>query len=374
MPIVSVIIPVYNEEKYLKECLKSVCQQTLKDIEIICVDDGSTDSSLKILNEIQKKDKRIIVISQENSGGGTARNFGMNYASGKYLSFLDSDDCFDITMLEKMVKAAEKDDVDVLICRADRFDTSTKIKEPMPWSIHEEWLPKKTPFASTEIKRNFFEAFVWWPWDKLFKKSYIDNLGIKFQNLRTTNDLFFVCAATLMAHKISFINDVLVHQRVGIRTSLSRTREKSWDNYYKALVELKQFMYKQGVYTRFKQDFINYCLDFSLWHLDTIVGHSFVLLYQALQQKWLQEFNILSHDEDYFYNKNNYERIDKLLNNSPEDYLFDKIYTLEERNKEITKKIQQLDYDFNAMKNSMSFKVGRYLTAWPRKIRDYLKK
>lgn len=89
---VSVIIPVYNVEKYLEECLDSIINQTLKEIEIICIDDGSTDSSLNVLENYKKKDKRIIVLQQQNLGAGAARNKGLDLARGKYLSFLDADD------------------------------------------------------------------------------------------------------------------------------------------------------------------------------------------------------------------------------------------------------------------------------------------
>lgn len=91
-PKVSVIMPVYNSEKFLKECIESVLNQTLKDIEVICVNDGSTDNSLQILEEFQKKDSRLIIINQKKQYAGRARNNGIKYAKGKYLSFLDSDD------------------------------------------------------------------------------------------------------------------------------------------------------------------------------------------------------------------------------------------------------------------------------------------
>ena len=109
---VSVIIPVYNVEPYLKQCMDSVVGQTLKDIEIICVDDGSTDNSLDILREYAAEDSRIQIIEQKNAGAGAARNNGMRYATGKYLSFLDSDDFFEPRMLEKAYDLAEKDQAD----------------------------------------------------------------------------------------------------------------------------------------------------------------------------------------------------------------------------------------------------------------------
>ncbi len=92
MPKVSIIVPVYNVEKYLSTCLDSLINQTLKDIEIICINDGSTDNSLNILNEYAQKDTRIIVINKENSGPGSCRNLGIEKATGEYIQFVDSDD------------------------------------------------------------------------------------------------------------------------------------------------------------------------------------------------------------------------------------------------------------------------------------------
>ena len=106
-PKVSVIIPVYNSANYLSQCLDSILNQTLKEIEIICVDDGSTDDSLSILNKYSKLDNRIKILKQNNKGGGIARNYGMSIAKGEYLIFLDSDDFFNENLLYETVKAAD---------------------------------------------------------------------------------------------------------------------------------------------------------------------------------------------------------------------------------------------------------------------------
>lgn len=366
MPLVSVIIPIYNQEKYLRECLDSICNQSLPNIEIICVNDGSTDKSSEILENYVKQDSRIRILSQKNQGAGAARNLGMKVAKGEYLSFLDSDDIFEPLMLETMVRAIEKDNADVLVCRSDRFDTNTGIRESMPWSIRKDLLPNFIPFNSADVKKNFFELFVWWPWDKLFRKSFIDSLKIRYQNLRTTNDLFFVCASVLMAERISCVPEVLIHQRINLKTSLSSTREKSWNNFLTALVSLKEYMLEQQIYPIFQQDFINYCLNFSLWHLDTIKGHSFTLLYQALKEKWFQEFGITEYNQNYFYCPDNYDRVKKILSKEPEDVLFERIQRLEtERN--------ALAFDLHAISDSVSFKIGRGITALPRKIMSLLK-
>ena len=118
---VSVILPCYNGEKNLKQCINSVRNQTLKEIDIICVDDGSTDSTVDILKELQKEDPRIVLIQQKNAGAGAARNVGLDRATGKYLSFLDADDFFEPDMLEKSVAAAEKYEADYIVFRADRY-------------------------------------------------------------------------------------------------------------------------------------------------------------------------------------------------------------------------------------------------------------
>ena len=113
-PKVSVIIPVYNTEQYLRECLDSVVNQTLKDIEIICVDDGSTDNSLAILREYKAKDSRIIVLTQENQFAGVARNHGMEAACGQYYAFMDADDCFLPDAIEKMFNLCEQYELDFI--------------------------------------------------------------------------------------------------------------------------------------------------------------------------------------------------------------------------------------------------------------------
>ncbi|MCQ2958500.1 MAG: glycosyltransferase, partial [Candidatus Gastranaerophilales bacterium] len=122
MPEVSVIMPVYNTEKYLRECLDSIINQTLKDIEIICVDDGSKDDSGKILDEYAQKDNRIKVIHNKNQGAAPSRNQGISIAQGKYLSILDSDDIFDTNMLELLFNKAEQNDADITICKSQGID------------------------------------------------------------------------------------------------------------------------------------------------------------------------------------------------------------------------------------------------------------
>ena len=141
-PLISIVTPVYNTEKYLSECLDSIFAQTMPDIELICVDDGSTDNSLNILKDYQKKHKNLKVISQKNGGPGVARNTGIDNATGKYICFWDSDDIFEPDALEKLYNQAEKNKADITICRMQMFNTQTGQIIPIPLSIRSDLTAK----------------------------------------------------------------------------------------------------------------------------------------------------------------------------------------------------------------------------------------
>ena len=119
---VSVVIPIYNVEEFLNECLDSIVYQTLEDIEIICVNDGSTDNSLDILNSYAKNDNRFIIISQENGGHAVATNLGMSLAKGEYLYLMDSDDILKITALEETYNYAKEKNADFILFQSLNYD------------------------------------------------------------------------------------------------------------------------------------------------------------------------------------------------------------------------------------------------------------
>ena len=140
---VSVIIPVYNVKDYVGECLDSLINQSLREIEIICVDDGSTDGTLNILRQYETTDRRIKVIQQKNQYAGVARNIGMKHAHGKYMIFLDADDFFNETLLEKTYCEAERCNADVVLFGGQSYDNVSKKIQPMPWLLNTAILPKR---------------------------------------------------------------------------------------------------------------------------------------------------------------------------------------------------------------------------------------
>ena len=310
---VSVIIPCYNIEKHLRQCLDSIVNQTLKNIEIICVDDGSSDGTLEILNEYEKRDNRFKIISQKNAGAGAARNNGLRMAKGKYLSFLDSDDFFELHMLEKAFESAEKYQADFVVFNSNQYHMDKKRFAETRWVIHEDEIPPYMPFSYRQLTGNVFKTFVGWAWDKLYLRSFILDNNLWFQEQRTTNDLLFVFSGLVAAKKIAVVNEVLAHQRRGSSESLSVTREKSWHCFYDALVALKQRLIKENIYWELEKDYINYALHFSLWHLNTLAEPTHTLLEKKLCEEWFALLGIADKSKEYFYNQTEYAQFKKLM-------------------------------------------------------------
>lgn len=308
-PKVSVIISVYNMENYLEQCLDSIVSQTLSDIEIICVDDKSEDSSLIILEKYQEKDSRIKVIPRGKRGGaGAARNAGIEAAKGKYLSVLDADDFFEPDMLEELYKKAEETKSDITICRVDEFDQKSKKYKINDYSIVVDKLTAPE-FSPEDISDRIFNISCGWAWDKLFKRNFVEKHGVRFQEIRTTNDMFFVYFLYTCAKKISIVDKVLAHHRVNVPYSLSVTRERSWDNVYLALKALKDSLMQSGKYELYKQSFANWAINLIIWHLRTLNKEEADILKEKCRTEYFNNLDLLNLAEDYFYNSYEYQSI-----------------------------------------------------------------
>lgn len=252
-PLVSVIIPVFNVERYLKQCLDSVLNQTLKDIEVICVDDGSTDKSLRILNEYKQKDKRIILLKQKNLYAGVARNNGLKVAKGKYLSFLDSDDIFVSTMLEDMYKKAEEDQSDVVICTFFDYNTLTK-KSIFKRKINQRFIDM-SPFKPEEAGKDLFDFSSLNAWTKLFRHNLFTENDLHFESTQCCNDLTCVCTALAIAKKISIINKPYIYYRMKQTNNLTAGRNKHVESFLTAAQCLENNLKHFDVYDKFKDAF-----------------------------------------------------------------------------------------------------------------------
>ena len=299
----SVIIPVYNAQEYLRQCLDTVAGQTLENIEIICVDDGSTDSSAQILSEYAAADPRFVVLRQENAGAGAARNKGLSAAKGRYLSFLDSDDFFEADMLELALKKAEEEKADFVVFQSDQYYTDEGTFKQVPWTLRVKEIPPYGPFSQRQMTDNIFKVFVGWAWDKLYARSFVLEHGLLFQEQRTSNDLYFVFSALAIAKRISVVKKVLAHQRRDAKDSVSKTRENSWFCFYDALTALRQRLKDEGLYEELEKDFINYAVHSCLWNINTLAEPARTKLIKKLKDEWGKDLGIEGKKTGYFYNK-----------------------------------------------------------------------
>ncbi|MBO5833348.1 MAG: glycosyltransferase [Alphaproteobacteria bacterium] len=213
-PKVSVIVPVYNVEKYLAQCLDSILGQTLSEIEVICVDDGSTDNSMEILKEYAKRDNRITILSQQNLHAGVARNAGLAVARGEYLSFLDSDDWFDTDMLNQMYAKATKDQSDIVVCDADIYKDKDGTWDKPSYILRLKEIPNpQEPFNKDTLGNKIFSFTGSAVWTKLYARDFVMKNNLFFQNLYSCNDIGMNTSALLLASKISVVNQRFVHYR-----------------------------------------------------------------------------------------------------------------------------------------------------------------
>ncbi len=200
---ISIIIPIYNVEKYLRECLDSILAQSFQDFEIICVDDGSADSSLAILQEYKTKDDRFVILQQRHSGAGAARNNGIKLARGEYIQLLDADDYFEQTLLEDMFAHAKQHNADLTVCSSKKVDASGNIIEsgnPL-WPLDIDKVPLEQPFCWKDFPEDIFNFFCVIPWNKLYLKKLITDNNLFFQNIKSSNDLAFSHLARICAKK-----------------------------------------------------------------------------------------------------------------------------------------------------------------------------
>lgn len=254
MPAISVIMPIYNVEPYLRECLDSILAQTFRDFEVLAVDDGSTDSSGAILDEYAAKDSRVKPIHQANAGAAAARNNGMAQAQGKYLMFLDSDDFFEPDMLEKMYQKAEETNADIVSCTFTQFDAMNG-EETGTIGFAPEILALQTPFSlKNDLPDLPLDSFFCVPWIHLVKKIFLEKHHIAFQDLPRCNDVAFSFLCLAHAERMAVIDLPFVHYRVGGANHLQSpaSRNKHPFAFWDALSFTKRKLEDVGLYGTFK--------------------------------------------------------------------------------------------------------------------------
>lgn len=230
---VSVIIPVYNVENYIEECVESVINQTLKEIEIIIVNDGTKDNSIKKI-EKYLSNPRVILINKENGGVSSARNTGLKIARGEYISFIDSDDFIEPTMLEKLYNEGEG--MDIVFSNFARIDEFGNIEI------------EKNNFENLEIKEGsyFYNIELGYIWNKIYNHKFLKEYNIKFKENMLMEDLLFSLKVFSIAKKVKYLDKVYYYYRVGINESavntLIKNKELMNKTYNQLIEEVEKFL------------------------------------------------------------------------------------------------------------------------------------
>ena len=275
MSAISIILPTYNAENYIADTLKSILNQTFSDIEVICIDDGSTDSTPYLLKRMAQEDHRIVTYTQNNTGPGAARNAGLEHAHGDYVAMLDADDIYCPTMLESLHAEATRIDADVVVSRSSQFDDSTGQELESWWTLNINQIPTNDHFGPMDMRDFVFTAFIGWPWDKLYKRSFIEEHNIRYPTLSNSEDLYFVFLALAKANTIGIVEEPLIQHRVNREGSVSSSRSKDPLAFYKSTCLLKHELQKDPtLYSALSWGFLNWAFGYMLWNIETMTDSS----------------------------------------------------------------------------------------------------
>lgn len=222
MPQVSMIVPVYQVEKYIAQCIESVLNQTFTDFELILIDDGSKDNSGSICDMYAAKDKRITVIHTENNGAATARNIGLEKASGRYITFLDGDDYLADNMIERLFNEIDGSEYDIAVC--DFLNILPNEKENFSLNLKEAAVSGREVLEHLKNVKNYGLWTI--VWNKIYKKEVLK--GISFPDGKYFEDEFFSDRLYLNSNQIRVIPDILCYHRV---LSSSTMNTQKTENY-----------------------------------------------------------------------------------------------------------------------------------------------
>ena len=423
---VSVIVPVFNAEDYLEETAGYILDQSLDEIEIIFVDDGSTDSSREIIKRLMAEDPRIILLEQENLFAGTARNKGLEKASGEYLMFWDSDDIFARDALWKMYDKIRTEQADICVCAGNQYDCETDMFYPAPQYLNLNKIPSETETFSRETNEdnilNFTTAVVW---NKMLRREFVLKEGLRFQGIRNGNDIFFVVNALCLASKITYVEDVLVTYRKNQKASLVSTSKKAPETPVYAWRDTALELKRRGVFP--ERSFANKAIDSIAYLLRNLNDYdAFISTVNMIKTDMLEDMGIAGKPVEYFNIEWHGELAQHLANSKDTDilnYIFRKTYTqmqkaqadvkinktkLDNARAEIkerkyvaselkrllreeiraydrlkrssdnalerkTRQYENTKHDLEMVKASASFKIGRIVTYLPRKIKSLIR-
>ena len=246
-PKVSIVVPIYNLEKYVPRCLDALVNQTLEDIEILCVNDGSKDSAPQIIEDYKTRyPNKVKTFHKENGGEWSARTYGLKQATGEYVGFIDSDDVPEVTWAEKLYTAAKTNDADIAFSGYDRVDldtgkvVSTEMTQHGTMNKEVDWNDDFIVYANPSL------------WNKLYRRELVKDL--EFLPFRGCNDTLFLIHSYMNGvKKLTFIPDVLYHYYLRSSSQIHNMHAKDIENLKKYLVVTRENAKKLGKYEEYKE-------------------------------------------------------------------------------------------------------------------------
>ena len=283
---VTVVMPVYNAYDYLRPALDSIICQTFTELELICVDDGSTDHSLHILREYQEKDSRVRIITETNAGPSIARNKGLDRARGDYVLFFDADDFAELTLIEKLYNKAVENNLDIAVAKYDVYNDKKATFEGVIKCDHGEIFDAGETVSKATHPNEILQCTTMYVWNKLFRKSFLKEKGLCFDpELRVFEDAYFMVTSLSLASAIGKVHEVLVHHRV----YSNQAKKKLFRKYYRQVPEIyargRTFLMSHGMYKPLSQSFLN------------LSASRYYKIYNMLWHDAKEEFYDLSHNE-----------------------------------------------------------------------------
>lgn len=389
---VSIIVPIYNVEKYIASMLDSLLGQSLQDFEIICVDDLSKDASCRIIEEYARKDNRITLLRSERKlGAGTARNVGMRHAKGEFLVFLDGDDLFEKNMLEELYSAITQYDCDVAVAEHDMFygEGAYVAAEALP-AMNEYKKRRSLQYAEApfSLDQLGWEGLIYWypvPWNRMYRKSFVEKYHLEYQNVKCSNDIYFTSMAMMLSRRIIHTKsfESLIHYRKNISTQISFNRYPMC--IYEAFRMIRGKMEETGVWAKYAESYYVRLLACLISEITKCRNEDWaVKFYQFLQNGGLKQLGI-EQDEAYwgiddaikevydlFYT---YEYDSKWFQTSVEMDMRKKLQQRKKTNVSLVERLRSAEFgELKHFVEDRKWKIGIWENEYKeRKATDYLK-
>lgn len=289
----SVIVPVYNTEKYVCQCLDSILGQTLENIEIICVNDGSTDSSLQLLEKYSRTDSRVRIISKANDGLGAARNTGIKAAVGDYIGFVDSDDFINSDYFQSLYECAIKNSADIVIGNVNLYFDDTGLEKPFR-NCSEYERQYEGSFCAKQLPEIVLRIGVW---DRIYRREFLKTNCLLNPEHVIYEDALFSFQTSVLAQRIALCPKAIYKYRKNTGVAIT-DKEIINDQYKFDFVNngrlIKKFLSDLNVYEIYKPHFLKYFIENALWHQSNFMDYSHFRTF------WINVLNIIT-DQGLLY-------------------------------------------------------------------------